>query len=134
VFGLGTGFVDVEGASADLLAVQRRNGFFSIVVAGHFHETKAAGTSRIAVGHDAYPVDLPIAFEQLAELIFPCIEAEIPHENILHALASALSCRECEQFGGLAGRCTFLRIRTGAGEQSIAACSIAGWLRDDCQI
>jgi len=43
--------------------------------------------------------------------------------------------RMCEQLGGLgrAGR-PFLKIGTGAGEQSIAASSIAGSRREACQI
>ncbi|MGA9710380.1 MAG: hypothetical protein WBR31_01235, partial [Candidatus Sulfotelmatobacter sp.] len=56
-----------------------------------------------------------------------CVKAQVAYKNILHASASALSCRKCKldaadwQVGG-----TFLKIDTGAGEQSNAARSIAG--------
>jgi hypothetical protein len=69
-------------------------------------------------------------FENRPEFVFVCVEAQISHENILHASASALSCRTCKQFGGL-GRSggPFLKIETAAGEQSNAGRSIAGsWL------
>src|ERR1700722_8944600 len=91
--GLGPSLVHVQGAPADLRAVERGDGLFSVLVAGHFHEPKPARTSRIAVGHDAYPIDLPVWLEQLPQLVFGGAEAEISDKNILHASASALSCR-----------------------------------------
>jgi hypothetical protein len=123
-FGLGPRFIYVDGASADLRTVESGNCLFSIFVAGHLNETKAARAAGIAIGHDAHAVDLSVRFEELPKFIFIGVEAEIPHKNILHASASALSCRMCEQLGGLARE--FLKIGTGAGEQSIAASSIAG--------
>src|SRR5580658_6977916 len=42
VLGLGTRLVYVERASAHLCAIQRSNGFFSVLVAGHFHKTEPA--------------------------------------------------------------------------------------------
>jgi hypothetical protein len=78
---------------------------------------------------------LPKRLEQLPQFVFGCVEAQIPHKNILHASASALSCRKCEQFGGL-GRSggPFLKIETGAGEQSNAGRSIAGLRKPACQL
>jgi hypothetical protein len=127
VLSLRARFVHVEGASAYLRAVQRSNRFFSIFVAGHFYEAEAARTSGIAVGHDADPVDLPERFKHLPQFVFRCVKAQVPHENILQASASALSCQSASsmrrtwQVGD-----TFLKIGTGAGEQSNAARSIAG--------
>ncbi len=90
---LGTGLVYVERASAHLRTVQRRDGFFSIFVAGHFHKAEPARASGVAVGHDADPVHLPERLKHLPQFVFRCAKAQIPHENILHASASALSCR-----------------------------------------
>jgi hypothetical protein len=126
-FHLRTGFVNVDRASAELGTVERRDGFFTVFAAAHFDEAEAARTTRVAVGHDAYAVHLSVRLERLAQFVFTCIEAEVTYENILHASASALSCRKCElssadwQVGG-----PFLKIDTGASEQSIAARSIAG--------
>jgi hypothetical protein len=91
--GLGPSFVHVQGAPANLRAVERGNGFFSVFVAGHFHEPKPARASCIAVSHDAYPIDLPVWLKQLPQLVFGGAEAQISDKNILHASASALSCR-----------------------------------------
>ena len=70
VLGFGAGLVYVECASADLCAIQRRNGFFSILVAGHFYEAEPARASGIAVGHDADPVHLPVRLKHLPQFVF----------------------------------------------------------------
>jgi len=93
VFGLRTGFVHVEGSSAHLRSVQRGDGFFSILVAGHLHKAEAARAPGIAVGHDADPVHLPERLKHLPQFVFRCVKAQISDKNILHASASALSCR-----------------------------------------
>src|SRR5580658_1068122 len=100
-FGFRPCFVDVDGAPADRGAVQGCDCLLAVFVAGHFHEAETAGTSGVTVGHDAHAVDLPERLKQLPEFVFVGVEAQVAHENILHASASALSCRKCEQFGGL---------------------------------
>src|ERR1700733_3826054 len=100
-FGLGPRLVDVDGATAHLRTIQRGNCFVSVLVAGHLHEAETAGAPRITVRHDANPVHLPEMFEQGPKFVFVCVEAQISNKNILHASASALSCRKCKQFGGL---------------------------------
>jgi hypothetical protein len=127
VLSFGARFVHVERAPAHLLAIQRCNGFFSILVAGHFHEAEAARAPGIAVGHDADPVHLPEGLKHLPQLVFRCVEAQVPYENILHSSSSALRCRSASsmradwQVGN-----PFLKIRTGAGEQIKCGRSIAG--------
>src|SRR5579862_466753 len=64
-FGLRTRFVHVDGAAADLRTVQSRDRLVSIFIAGHLHETEAARTPRVAVGHDADPVNLSVSFKRL---------------------------------------------------------------------
>jgi hypothetical protein len=83
--GLRARFVDVDGAAADLRTVQGRDGLISIFVAGHFDETESARAPRVAVGHDADPINLSVRFKSLTKLIFTGVEAQIPHKNILHA-------------------------------------------------
>jgi len=103
--GLGTCLIDVDRAPANLRTVQTRNRLFPVFIAGHLHESEAAGAAGVAVGHDAYPVDLSVRFKKLPQFLFVGVEAEIPHENILQASASALSCRKCKlSSADLAGR------------------------------
>jgi hypothetical protein len=101
---LGTRFVDIDRASADGRAIQSRDRFLAIFVTGHLHETETTGSPRVTVCHDAHAIHLSERLKQLAQFVFGCVEAQVPYENILHASASALSCRKCKQFGGLAGR------------------------------
>jgi hypothetical protein len=132
---LGTRLVDVDRTSADGGAIEGRDGLLAVFVAGHLDEAEPTGSPRVTVRHDAHAVHLSERLKQLPEFVFACVEAQVSHKNILHASASALSCRKCEQFGGL-GRSggPFLKIDTGAGEQSNAASSIAGFLKPACQI
>jgi len=67
---LGPRFVDVERASANLRAVQGRNGFFSVFPTGHFDEAKAARAPCVPVRHDADSVHLPMYLEELAQFVF----------------------------------------------------------------
>src|SRR5579864_407021 len=80
-----TSFIHVDGASANLATVERGDGFVSIVIVHHFDEPEAPRTSGIPVGENADPLDLTVALEQLPQFVFVGVEAEIPHENILHA-------------------------------------------------
>jgi hypothetical protein len=127
VLGLGTRLVHVECATADLRTIQCGDGLLSIFIAGHFHKAEAARAPGIAVRHDADPVDLPERFKHLPQFVFRCVKAQVADKNILQASSSALSCRSASwmrrdwQVGN-----TFLKIETGAGEQSNAGRSIAG--------
>jgi hypothetical protein len=115
--------------------IQGCDGLLAIFIAGHLHEAEAARAPGVAIGHYAYPVHLSERLKKLPQFIFGCVKTEIPDENILHASASALSCRMCKlSSADLAGRKAFLKIDTGAGEQSIAASSIAGFPKCPCQI
>ena len=113
---LGAGFVDIDGASADLGAVERRDGFVAVLVAGHLDETKAARAACIAIGHNAHAVYLSITLEQLPQFILTGVKAQVPHKNILHASSPALSGWKCE-LSCRTGRTenAFLKILTGAG-------------------
>src|ERR1035438_8205183 len=74
--------VHVEGAAAHLRAVQCSDGFFSIFVAGHFHKAEPARTSGIAIRHDADSVHLSERFKHLAQFVFRCVKAHVPHKAI----------------------------------------------------
>jgi hypothetical protein len=55
--------------------------FFGI---GHLDEAEAARPARIAIGHDAYAIHLPVCGEQLTQIIFRRIEIQVAYKNILH--------------------------------------------------
>jgi hypothetical protein len=59
---------------------------------------------------------LPERFKHLPQFVLGCVKAQIPHENILHASPSALSCRSASSIrqDWQVGE-TFLKIETGAG-------------------
>ncbi|MCU1270224.1 MAG: hypothetical protein JWN74_1518 [Acidobacteriaceae bacterium] len=78
------GFVHINGASADLASIQFGNGLVPFFAVCHLDETESPRTSGFAVGEDADPVDRPIRFEDLAQLILRGVEAEVPNENIFH--------------------------------------------------
>jgi len=118
--GFRASFVNVDGASAELTAIERSDGLLAVFVAVHFDEAESTGASSIAIGHDAHAVDLTVTFKNLPQLVFTSVEAEVPHKDVLHASSPALICRKCELVRGLAGRKAFLEILTGAGEQSNA--------------
>ncbi len=102
---LGASLIDVDGAPADLRSVQRRNRFLAVFVAGHLHEAEAARAPSITVRHNAYAVHLTVRLEKLPQFVFVGVEAQISHKDILHASASALSCRKCKlSSADLAGR------------------------------
>jgi len=67
---LGTRFIYVQGAPADLSSVQRCDGFFSVFRARHLHEAESARASGIPVGHNADPVHLSVYLEKLAQFVF----------------------------------------------------------------
>jgi hypothetical protein len=82
---LWTRFIHIQGASANLRAVQRRDGLLSVFRTRHLHEAEATRAPGIPVGHDADPVHLPMDLEQLAKFVFRSIEVEVPNENVLQA-------------------------------------------------
>jgi hypothetical protein len=82
---LRTRFIDVQGPPADLSAVQRRYGLFSVFRARHLHEAESARAPGVPVGHNADPVHLPVYLEKLSQFIFRSVEVEVPNENVLHA-------------------------------------------------
>jgi hypothetical protein len=86
--GFGPGLINIQGASADLLPVQRSDGFVTLFGICHLDKAKAAGTASVAVGHDADPVHLSIGFKQLTEVFLRSVEIQISDEDILHGRAS----------------------------------------------
>jgi hypothetical protein len=82
---LWTRFIHIQGASANLRAVQRRDGLLSVFRTRHLHEAETTRAPGITVGHDADPVHLPMDLEELTQFVFRSIEVEVPNENVLQA-------------------------------------------------
>lgn len=89
-FGLGASLVYIKRASPILGSVQGGDCFVALFGVCHLDKAEAARSARVTIGKDRDPVDLSILLEQLAQLIFTSVEAEIPNEDILHANASVL--------------------------------------------
>jgi hypothetical protein len=75
VFCFWPGFINVQSAPSDLRTVQGGNGFFSLLVAGHFHETKTARPPGVTVGHDADAIYLPKGFKHLSQFVLGSVKA-----------------------------------------------------------
>jgi len=118
-FGLGSSFIHIDGTSAELGAVQSSYSFVSVFVAGHFDKPETARAAGIAIGQNTYTIHLPVALEHLPEFVFVGIEAEIPHKDILHASAPALSCRDLSSVRGLGRSNGLPEILTGAGNSQM---------------
>jgi hypothetical protein len=123
-FGFRTRFIHIQSAAAHLVPVEGGNSLFAVLGIRHFDETEAARTARVAVRHDGYAIDLSVLLKQLAELVFPSVETEIPNEDVFHAKASVNpSYLNLAVFGGSANS-EASRGRTG--EQFKRGGSIAG--------
>ena len=84
--GFGAGFIHVQRARSQLISVHRADGFFCFFVICHFHKTKAAWLSGIAVFQNRNVFDLPVSCKSLPKLIFTDVKIQIAYINILHAI------------------------------------------------
>src|SRR5215469_14926786 len=91
-FGFRPGFVHIDGAPAQLRAVESGDGFFSFFCVRHFHKREPARTPGFTIRQNAYTIYLPIRLEHFSKLVFRGVEAEITDEDVFHG--AALSVRE----------------------------------------
>ena len=75
-------FVDVEGPSTKLLALEPLNGAVRLTAVGHFHKAKPPGTAGVTVGNDIDSVHGPIRFEELADIFISRIKRNIAYKDI----------------------------------------------------
>ena len=102
-FRFGPCFVHVQGASANLRAIQCRNRFLSVLGTCHLDKTETARAPCVPVSHDADAIHLPMHFKELAQFFFRCVEIQVSNEDVLQASASGVSYLSVEHFGGEAG-------------------------------
>src|SRR5580700_2623236 len=73
------GLVDLQAATLEVGAVQRRHGAGGIGI-GHFHEAEAAGTTGLAIGDQRDLLDRTMLLEQGADRLFSCGEGKISNK------------------------------------------------------
>jgi hypothetical protein len=77
------GFVDGQGAAAELLAVEGVDGCFGFAVGAHFDESKAFAAAGFAIVHHLRRHDRSMLAEQLLELIVIDTVSQIPDVQTL---------------------------------------------------
>lgn len=65
-FGFGTGFIHIDGASAQLRTVQPGDGLLALFGVRHFNESEPARTASVAIGENADAIHLTIGFKGFA--------------------------------------------------------------------
>ena len=79
-----TGFVNVQRTAIQFPAIQLGNRPVAFGIVRHFDEPKAAGLSRVPIGHHTHAIDGAIRFKHGANRIFGSTEAEISYKNVFH--------------------------------------------------
>jgi hypothetical protein len=106
--GLGTGFVDVQGAAAELFAVQSRDSFLGFGGIGHFYKGESARASGVTVGDQADLIDFAMRFKQGPQFRFRGAVREIANKQFLHGFPFPVSQRKTSDFVG--GFCLMSRV------------------------
>jgi len=81
---LWTGFIDVDGSSANVTAIQSRNGSFSFIGFRHFDEPKASGSTAIAVRHNAGSFHGSEIFKHGAKSFIRRPKTEVSYKYVFH--------------------------------------------------
>ena len=81
-FFLGSGFHDLDGAPAQILAVQAANGRSSFRIVGHFNKAKATGTTAFAVCDDTGAGHNAVGFEGASQLGIVDRVSEVAHIEV----------------------------------------------------
>src|SRR5689334_5916859 len=83
-FGTGTGFVDVQGAAVELLAVEGFDGFQGLGLIGHFNEGEATGLPGVAIADDAGLFNSAVGGKNRLELRLGGLIRKVSNKNIRH--------------------------------------------------
>jgi hypothetical protein len=79
----GTGFVDRQGAAAEVGAIQRGHGVVGFRINRHFDEGESARLAGFAIFHNLHAFYLTVGGERLGEVLFIGFERDVTHVNIL---------------------------------------------------
>jgi hypothetical protein len=80
---LGTGFIDRDGVSQELSAVEPLNGLFRRFLGLHFHEPKAPGKSRKFILDDVYGYDFSHFGKVRFQILFGYFGRQVPNIEVL---------------------------------------------------
>src|SRR6185503_13354675 len=84
----GPRFVDAQRASADVFAVELRNGRFGFALVRHLDETETARASRLSIHEDLDGRNLAKRTEGIAKLVFAHLVRQISNVDIHHSRLS----------------------------------------------
>jgi hypothetical protein len=98
--GLGTRFVDIQGAAAKLFPVQSGDGLLGFRRVGHFYEREAARASGVTVGDHADLIDFAVGFKQGAQFGFGGAVREVANKKLLHGFPFPVSQRKTSDLVG----------------------------------
>jgi hypothetical protein len=82
--GARTGFVDVQRATVQFLAVEGLDGLHGLGLIGHFDKGKAAGLSGIPIAHDAGLFNGAVCGKSGLELRLRGLISKVSNKNIRH--------------------------------------------------
>jgi hypothetical protein len=85
--GFGPSLVDLEIASAELLAIEGRNGFGGFGIIGHFHKGEAARPAGLAIGDNMNAPDLAEGLEQRSQIGFRSLKTHISDKKTFHTIS-----------------------------------------------
>jgi hypothetical protein len=100
--GLGSRFIDIQGASAQLFSIESRDGFFGLRGVGHFYKRESSRASGVAVGDQADLINFAVWLKQGSQLCFRGAVREVANKKLLHGFPFSVSQRKTSDFvGGL---------------------------------
>jgi hypothetical protein len=98
--GLGARLVDIQGAAAELFAVQSGDSFLGFAGIGHFYKRKSARASGVTIGDQADLIDFAVRFKQGPQFRFRGAVGEVANKKFLHEFPFPVSQRKTSGFVG----------------------------------
>jgi hypothetical protein len=98
--GLGTGFIDIQCATAEVFPVQSRDRLLGFAGVGHFYKGKSARTAGVTIGDQADLIDFAVGLKQRAQFRFRSAVREVANKKLLHGFPFPVSQRETSGFVG----------------------------------
>jgi hypothetical protein len=77
-----TGLVDVDGATAEVLAVQGLDRGVGLAGVGHLDEGESTGTTGLAIGDDGDIRNFTVGLEGVADFVFSSAKGEVSNEEL----------------------------------------------------
>src|SRR5579884_251562 len=95
-----SGLVDGEVAAIHIFAVEGGNGGLRLLVAAHFDESEALGSTRVPVHDDLGRLHIPVRLEQLLQITVVYAVGQIAHVQLFaHAGPPQRKNKTCAPYG-----------------------------------